>query len=923
VRLLITGAAGFIGRRLTAAALLAGHEVHTLARREWDGWPAVASENRFLGRLPFAWPSAAFEGVAAVIHCAVDTTADLDPARAVNVVGTVRLAEGARRVGASFVFLSSQSAHPGASTAYGKTKYEAEQLLLGMEGLDLVIVRPGLVCGPGGIFGRVAASARRLPIVPVFNASAVVQPIFVGDLVDALLRVAGDTQAGGASPIAIAHRIPQRLGSMIEAMASEYGKSTVRVPDAPVRAAVSVLESVGIRLPLRTDNLRVMQKVVPLDSIETLDLLGVPDRSMIEIVKLALSEEPPDDPPRDRRASRFVLVGAGRIGLVHAVTLTGLPGAVLSAIVDRDPRQLRVLRSLGVQARAAKSFEAALDRADAAVIATPPSSHLALARTALARGRDVLIEKPAVSRVGDLDEFIRVAHDAGDARVFVGYVMLAMPHIRDALSRLRRGDYGRPISFTGLTAISLIEASSPKRWETDQDVSGGGVVANSSPHVLSMIVSAFGPSSSTRTELARLVSVAVEDSAVVRFTYPQVSGTHYSSWCIPGYERQENRLSIATDRGELVITTALASFQPHDGAIQVLHQLDYDTGFNIAPDYSGGGIAAELTSLTRRHGGAAASADEAAAIERQLFALYEDAKTVARFTGRDAANTRPAAASTVKGRRDLVVDLRAASLIGTPAEEVPWDASWPAAEVDLVALPRVLDKIDSTRLRVTVPSFLPKARLLSERRYATVVKEMGARGFIAAGLRAASVLPSERGLTFWTAAVALVAAELAQLPGGYKGTVMLHPYITDLAIALERYDQLDRLMRLLGSSRRPIGMHSNLAKLAGNSLALIPTTPNVLSVLTTTGPASALAGVRADMASIERLRGVHLTAEVGPAPTFVHEAVASGQLALTGADSVLVSAVAKPAVRHVVEQSVRVRWDMAFPGTELPEIVLR
>jgi NADH dehydrogenase len=923
MRFLITGAGGFIGRRLANRALLAGHDVQTLARREWDGWPGVAPKDRYLGRLPFAWTTAAFDAVDAVIHCAADTSADLARAHAVNVLGTARLAEAARAVGASFVFLSSQSAHPGAPTAYGKSKYEAEQAIRAIDGLAFAIVRPGLVCGAGGLFGRVASLATRLPVVPVFNASAPIQPILVGDLVDALLRLARDTRAGGVSPISLGLRVPERLGNLVEAIARALGKSTMPVPDAPLRVAVAILELAGIRLPLQTANLRAMQDVVALDPSDAMDRLGVPDRSLREIVRMALSELPPEDPARDRRASRFVLVGAGRIGLVHAVTLTGLPGAVLSAVVDRDPRQIRLLRSLGVDAPAATSLEAALDRADVAVIATPPSSHLLLARSAVERGRDVLVEKPAVSRFGDLDEFIRLAHSAGDARVLVGYVMLAMPHVQDALFRLHRGEYGRPIAFTGLTSLSLIDSTSPRRWETNQEISGGGVLANSAPHVLSMILAAFGPSSSTSTEFLKLVSVAVEDSAVVKFAYPELSGTHYSSWCIRGYERQENRLSIMTDRGELVVTTALAAFQSHDGVTEALHQLDYDTGFNIAPDYSGGGISSELTALTRGRAGSATSADQAAQIERQLFALYEQAKSVVRFSAPEIAVGRRAAPSENSRRHDLVVDVRSGSVMGTTPDEIPWDASWPAAEVDSVALPYALSRLDGSLLRVTVPSFLPKARLLSERRYMTVLKEMGARGLIAGGFRAASVLPSEHGLTFWTAAIALIAAELAGLPRRFQGTVMLHPYITDLAIALERYEQLDRLLRLLRSSGRRIGLHSNLGRFAGNALALIATTPDVLSVLTTTKPTGTMATIRSDMASVERLRGVHLTAEVGPAPTFVHQAVASRQLDLTDADSVLVSGLTESGVLDAVERSLRARWNMAFPGTELPEIVLR
>jgi hypothetical protein len=437
-----------------------------------------------------------------------------------------------------------------------------------------------------------------------------------------------------------------------------------------------------------------------------------------------------------------------------------------------------------------------------------------------------------------------------------------------------------------------------------------------------MIFDAYGQPARMRPQLMRLTSATVEDSAVVTFDFPTTTGVHYSSWSLPGYERQENRLSIRTDRGELVMTTTLSAFRSIEGSVEVEHQLDHETGFNIAPDYSGAGISAELRVLTGGDDEGAVSVERAATIERGLFALYEHADWPLSFVA-PPRESSVAVATPRADRDDVILDARSAALLGTPPAEIPWDRSWAAVEVDIASLPLALRHIDGGRLRVTVPNFLPQARLLSERRYGPVVRGMGTGGALVAAREFAGVLASERGATFWAGVTALVAAELARLPRSFRGSVLLHPYIADLAIALEQYERLDRLLRLLRSSGREIGLHSNLARLATNAVALLTTTPEILSVLASPRSTSVLSTIRVDLASADRLRRVHLTAEVGPAPLFVHHAAAASELEISGADSMLVSALVDPQTFQAVERGMRTRWDRAFPGVELPSSVMQ
>ncbi len=119
LRILITGASGFIGGRVTAAAMTtaeAGH-VRLLARRPLDvpatgpqGTPAVETVRGDL-RDPDSLRRAC-EGVDVLIHCASAIGGDEETARAVNDEGTRALVDAAVRAGAGrIVALGTASVH--------------------------------------------------------------------------------------------------------------------------------------------------------------------------------------------------------------------------------------------------------------------------------------------------------------------------------------------------------------------------------------------------------------------------------------------------------------------------------------------------------------------------------------------------------------------------------------------------------------------------------------------------------------------------------------------------------------------------------------------------------------------------------------------------------------------------------------------
>ncbi|MBI2725927.1 MAG: SDR family oxidoreductase [Polaromonas sp.] len=171
---LITGASGFVGRHLTIALRAAGRDVRAAFRSVQPATPGVDSVQ--VGSLgPDTDWTGALHGIDTVVHLAarVHVMQDkvLDPLaefRRVNVEGTLALARQAAAAGVRrFVFVSSIKVNgettspgkpftaddtPAPQDAYGISKYEAETGLLALSaatGMEVVIIRPVLVYGPG------------------------------------------------------------------------------------------------------------------------------------------------------------------------------------------------------------------------------------------------------------------------------------------------------------------------------------------------------------------------------------------------------------------------------------------------------------------------------------------------------------------------------------------------------------------------------------------------------------------------------------------------------------------------------------------------------------------------------------------------------------------------------------------------------
>jgi dTDP-4-dehydrorhamnose reductase len=219
VKLLVTGAAGYLGRAVAERAAADGWEViGTHHRQAPRGVRSSALDVRDAGAVAAL---VAAEAPAAVIHTAYRQHGEA--ARAVNVDGAAHVAAAAHAAGARLIHVSSDAIFAGVGgrllreedppdpvTPYGATKADAEPAVLAAHP-GAVLARTSLIYGGPGVEGspheELALAAARGEREVAFFTDEIRSPIQVGDLATALVELAGMTteagplHVGGSDPV--------------------------------------------------------------------------------------------------------------------------------------------------------------------------------------------------------------------------------------------------------------------------------------------------------------------------------------------------------------------------------------------------------------------------------------------------------------------------------------------------------------------------------------------------------------------------------------------------------------------------------------------------------------------------------------------------------------------------------------------------
>lgn len=318
--LLLTGATGFVGSAL-ARRLVRNSRFDVIAavRREAREVPDGVGTCRVRDLLPSTDWAHALIGVNVVVHAAarVHATSDTAPDqlaefRKVNVEGTLRLARQAAVAGVGrFVFVSSIKVNgeatipdhpfraddpPAPLDAYGVSKMEAEQGLRGLAGqtsMEVAIVRPPLVYGPGvkANFRALMQWLRRgvpLPLGSIHNRRSLVA---LDNLVD-LLAICADHPAAANQTFLVSDNEDLSTTELVRRLGHALGK-----PARLIRVPAALLE-MGAGLVRKPEIAQRLCGWLQVDISSTRNLLGwAPPVTVDEGLKMAaegfLREAPP------------------------------------------------------------------------------------------------------------------------------------------------------------------------------------------------------------------------------------------------------------------------------------------------------------------------------------------------------------------------------------------------------------------------------------------------------------------------------------------------------------------------------------------------------------------------------------------------------------------------------------------------------
>jgi predicted dehydrogenase len=306
-----------------------------------------------------------------------------------------------------------------------------------------------------------------------------------------------------------------------------------------------------------------------------------------------------------RERARIGIIGTGWWATyAHLPSLMSYPRAEVVAIADSSPDRLgRAGEHFGIRAQYV-DYRAMLDRGDldGVVVATPHTTHYAVAADVLARRIPLMLEKPMVLRARDARGLVKLADEQGVPLV-IGYPYHFVEQHARLRARIAEGALGQLQLAHSLFASMVLEfyrANPPAyadvfKWQvtgpqpttySEPSVAGGGQghlqVTHSAAFLLWLSnlrpidVSAFIESFELKVDLCDAISVRLAGGAV---------GTLASTGGIPAsqHEHQQHEVRMYGSKGYALVDTTAGSCSIFydDGSIEQFDEVPPDRRYPL------------------------------------------------------------------------------------------------------------------------------------------------------------------------------------------------------------------------------------------------------------------------------------------------------------------------------------------------------
>ena len=276
---LVTGATGFVGRRLVPALIEQGHSVRAMTRRpeQYDG-PGEPVAGDVFDRASLTDPLSGVDVAVYLVHSLDDPDFEQKDADAARNFAKAAVACGVRQI----VYLGGLGSEEDTLSPHLRSRREVEQLL-GETGVPVTVLRAAIVVGAGGISWELTRQlVKNLPamVVPRW-VSTRTQPIALDDVIRYLAGVVGLPEAFGrtfeiggpeqltylemlqvAAEVSAGHRVPIIRVPVLTPRLSSYWLALVT--DVDLTTGRNLIDSMGTEVVVTDDSIT---ELVPGDPV--------------------------------------------------------------------------------------------------------------------------------------------------------------------------------------------------------------------------------------------------------------------------------------------------------------------------------------------------------------------------------------------------------------------------------------------------------------------------------------------------------------------------------------------------------------------------------------------------------------------------------------------------------------------------------
>lgn len=250
---------------------------------------------------------------------------------------------------------------------------------------------------------------------------------------------------------------------------------------------------------------------------------------------------------------KVAVIGAGKMGLLHACIFNSLDDSMLTAICEKKMLVSNVLKKFISHVNIYRDFREMLDKEnlDIVVITTPVFLHKTMIESALEHNLHIFVEKPLAMNG---EECQLLLSKRFENKSLVGYCRRFMETYNLAKKIIVEKDLGKVHFFYSHLFVAQV-FKQEKGWQYNGEMSGGGVLMDLGSHAIDLFHYLFGDIDTVLAFGKPVFNKDVEDFVSVNLKFENgIFGSLQLSWSVRNYRLPELKAILYFDEGVATVT---------------------------------------------------------------------------------------------------------------------------------------------------------------------------------------------------------------------------------------------------------------------------------------------------------------------------------------------------------------------------------